>query len=183
MSVFLKLKKKILNKKLRPDSFDDFKFLSFNEINHKDFYLLIRKKRLRTSFKKKINITYKKHLDYVRNYENKPIINYILISNKTKKIVGLFNLKKTDIGYEIGKSILDEKYLGKKIAKKGTIQLIKFFFKIIKKKSIYATTSKQNIKNINLNSKLGFIIKEIKKKYYIMKLSNVRFHNFCLKKK
>ena len=53
MSLFIKLKKKILNKKLRPDSFDDFKFLSFNEINHKDFYSLIRKKRLGTSFKKK----------------------------------------------------------------------------------------------------------------------------------
>ena len=49
MSTFLKLKEKILNKKLRPDSFDDFKFVSFDEINHKDFYLLISKKRLRAS--------------------------------------------------------------------------------------------------------------------------------------
>ncbi len=183
MSTFLKLKEKILNKKLRPDSFDDFKFVSFDEINHKDFYELIRKKRLQTSFKKKINITYRKHLNYVRNYKNKPIINYVLINVKTKKLVGLFSLKKTDIGYEIGKSILDEKFLGKKIAKRGTIQLINFFFKIIKKKNIYAMTSKQNIKNINLNTKLGFIITNIKKKYYIMKLSNVRFYNFCLKKK
>lgn len=183
MSTFLKLKEKILNKKLRPDSFDDFKFVSFDEINHKDFYLLISKKRLRASFKKKINITYKKHLDYVRNYKKKPIINYILVNVKTKKIVGLFSIKKTDIGYEIGKSILNEEFLGKKIAKKGTIQLIKFFFRIIKKKNIYAMTSKQNIKNINLNTKLGFIITNIKNKYYIMKLSDVRFYNFCLKKK
>ena len=183
ISTFLKIKNKILNKKLRPASFDNFKFVNFDQIDHKVFYRLISNKRLRTSFKKKINITYTKHLNYVKNYKHKPIINYILISIKTKKIIGLFSIKKTKIGYEIGKSILNEKFLGKKIAKKGTIQLIKFFFKTIKKKNIYAITSKQNIKNINLNTKLGFIMTNINKKYYIMKLSDVRFYNFCLKKK
>lgn len=183
MNTFLKIKEKILNKNLIPNSFESFKFVGFDKVNHKNFYLLISKKRLRGSFKKNINLTYAKHLNYVKNYNNKPIINYILVSIKTKKIIGLFSIKKTDIGHEIGKSILNEKYLGKKIAKKATIQLIDFFFKKIKKKNIYSVTSMQNTKNINLNKKLGFIIVKKKKKYYIMKLSNVRFYNFYLKKK
>ena len=146
MNAFLKLKKKILNQKLKPKSFKNFKFVEFNQINHISFYKLISKKRIKQSFKNKKNITYKKHLDYVKNYKNKPIINFILLCLKTGKIVGLFNIKRSTLGYEIGKSILNERYLGKGLAKKGTIRLIDFFFKIIKKKYIYAITSVHNKK-------------------------------------
>ena len=183
MNAFLKLKKKILNQKLKPKSFKNFKFVEFNQINQISFYKLISKKRIKQSFKNKKNITYKKHLDYVKNYKNKPIINFILLCLKTGKIVGLFNIKRSTLGYEIGKSILNERYLGKGLAKKGTIRLIDFFFKIIKKKYIYAITSVHNKKNIDINTKLGFLISGIKKKHYIMKLSDVRFYNYCFKKK
>ncbi|RPG99780.1 MAG: N-acetyltransferase [Candidatus Pelagibacter sp. TMED118] len=183
MSAFLKLKEKILYKKITPKPFKNFRFINFSQINHKSFYKLISSARIRKNLKTNYNITYEKHLSYVKNYKNKKIIDFILICKNTKKIIGLFSIKKTIIGYEIGKSILNKKFLGKGIAKKGTIRLIDFFFNYFKKKTIYAVTSTQNYKNINLNNKLGFKISDIRKKYYIMKLSYVRFYNFCFKKK
>ena len=71
----------------------------------------------------------------MKNYKNINIINYVLIASKTKEIIGSFNIKKTNIGFQIGKSILNEKFLGKGLEKKITILLINFFFKILKKKN------------------------------------------------
>ena len=76
-----------------------------------------------------------------------------------------------------------ENFLKKKIAKQATANLIDFFFKSFNKKKIYAKTKTDNYINLNLNSKLGFIIKDHDRKFYIMELTNVRFYNFYLKKR
>jgi RimJ/RimL family protein N-acetyltransferase len=117
------------------------------------------------------------------NYNSKPILNLVLVTKRSKKIVGNFSIKKSVIGYEIGKMILNNKYLGKGIARQGSIKLLDYYFKYIKEKKILSKTKINNRANINLNTKLGFIISKKNNDYYIMELSYVRFHNFCYKKK
>jgi RimJ/RimL family protein N-acetyltransferase len=183
MKAFIRLKDNIIKKNLKPNSFKNFKFDSFENINHKYFFNLIKKDRVRKSFKNIKKITYEKHLIYLKNYKNKPILNFILICTKSKELVGLFNIKKTKAGYELGKVILKDKFLNKGIAKKATIETLNFFFKFFKAKTIFAETSIKNNVNIVLNSKIGFVITDLNKKFYKMKLTYVRFYNFCYKKK
>ena len=135
MKTLIKLKNKIQQKNLKPKSFRNFKFISFNQVDQKSFFNLINKDRVKKSFRKRKNITYQDHLKYVNNYKNKPIIN------------------------------------------------LDFFFKISKKKTIFAKTSARNNVNIALNLKLGFIITNLKNNFYTMKLTYVRFYNLCYKKK
>lgn len=183
MKTLIKLKNKIQQKNLKPKPFRNFKFISFNQVDQKSFFNLINKDRVKKSFRKRKNITYQDHLKYVNNYKNKPIINFVLVDINTQEIAGLFNVKETKIGHELGKVILKNKYLGKGIAKKATIQTLDFFFKISKKKIIFAKTSARNNVNIALNLKLGFIITNLKNNFYTMKLTYVRFYNLCYKKK
>ena len=183
MENFTKIKKKIFTRNLRHNSFGIYEFIFLKDVDQKKYFHFLNKSRIKKSLKTKKKITYKSHLKYVKNYKNINIINYVLIASKTKEIIGSFNIKKTNIGFQIGKSILNEKFLGKGLAKKSTILLIDFFFKILKKKTIYAITSIKNNRNINLNIKLGFTIKKIINNHYIMKLTDVRFYNFCFKKK
>ena len=112
----------------------------------------------------------------------KSIINFDLIEKKSKNIDKIFNLKKTKIGVEIGKYILNKNYLGKGIAKKATINLIDFVFKRTNEKKIFAITNVENNINLLLNTKLGFKINAVKKNFYIMELTNVRFTIFISKK-
>ena len=183
MASFFKLKKKILINNYLPLPLGKFRFIHFNQINQSNFLKLVNVKRVRGYFSKSKKITRKEHDNYISNYMKKSIINFVLIEKKSKNIVGIFNLKKTKIGVEIGKYILNKNYLGKGIAKKATINLIDFVFKRTNEKKIFAITNVENNINLLLNTKLGFKINAVKKNFYIMELTNVRFYNFYLKKK
>jgi len=183
MTSFFKLKKKFLEGNYLPRPFKKFRFIHFYEIDQNNFLKLLNSRRVRKHFFLRKKISKKDHSRYVDNYLQKPIINFVLIEKKTRAIVGIFNLKNTKLGIEIGKYILNENFLKKKIAKQATANLIDFFFKSFNKKKIYAKTKTDNYINLNLNSKLGFIIKDHDRKFYIMELTNVRFYNFYLKKR
>ena len=180
---FIKLKKKLIEKNNLPKSFLKFEFSHFNFIDHKKFISLRNKKNVSKFFFNPNKISLKNHYKYLANYNSKPILNLVLITKRSKKIVGNFSIKKTVIGYEIGKMILNNKYLCKGIARQGSIKLLEYYFKYIKERKILSKTKINNRANINLNTKLGFIISKKNNDYYIMELSYVRFHNFCYKKK
>lgn len=183
MISFYKLKKKLLYEKILPKPFNNFKFVNIDQINQNEFLKLINYKRVRSFFNNTKKITKKEHKKYLENYSIEPIINFYLIEKKTKKLVGVFNLKKTNIGFEIGKFILNKNYLGKGIAKKASEHVIDFFFKNLGQKAIYAKTKSNNLVNLILNIKLGFIIKNYNKKFITMELTHVRFYNLHFKAK
>lgn len=81
---FLYLKKKILKNNLKPKSFSGFLFEDFRAIDQKEIFGYLRDKRVRKGFKNKKKISFRKHLNYFKNYLQKPIINFVLLSKKKR---------------------------------------------------------------------------------------------------
>ena len=61
-------------------------------------------------------ITEEMHLDFLQKYESLPRIDFILQHHDSGKYVGAVNISLTDYGFEIGKYIGNENFLGKGIA-------------------------------------------------------------------
>ena len=117
-------------------------------------------------------ITEEMHLDFLQKYESLPRIDFILQHHDSGKYVGAVNISLTDYGFEIGKYIGNEKFLGKGIAFPMTQNFLTYIDENVSEISeIRAVTKITNYKNINLNFKLGFqIIESVENDYWLMEL-------------
>ena len=125
-------------------------------------------------FERKV-LTEEMQRKFLENYENKGRLDFILVSLKEKKPVGLFSLTNLFAQVQLGKLIGEKEYKGKGLAKLATSYLIKFAFEHLKISEIYAKTQKENVVNIKLNEKLGFVIigeeNLNSSEYFVMKIS------------
>lgn len=117
-------------------------------------------------------ITEEMHLDFLRKYESLPRIDFILQHHDSGKYVGAVNISLTDYGFEIGKYIGNENFLGKGIAFPMTKNFLTYIDENVNEiRKIRAVTKITNYKNINLNFKLGFqIIESVEHDYWLMEL-------------
>lgn len=174
---FLERKKKLILLNNVPSSFikKDNKYL-FRWINHcKENEVL----KIRNSFnvvknlKESKQITAKDHSIFIKNYLSLKRIDFMIEDSKKEILLGGVNLNKTDFGYELGKYIGDENYLGKGIAKKAVSNFLVYIDNSFKEVSkIYAKTRKDNLVNIHINETLGFkISKTLNDDFILMKRS------------
>lgn len=174
---FLERKKKLILLDNVPSSFikKDNKYL-FRWINHcKENEVL----KIRNSFNVVKNleeskkITSKDHSIFIKNYLSLKRIDFMIEDSKKEILLGGVNLNKTDFGYELGKYIGDENYLGKGIAKKAVSNFLVYIDNSFKEVSkIYAKTRKDNLVNIHINETLGFeISKTLNDDFILMKRS------------
>jgi RimJ/RimL family protein N-acetyltransferase len=117
-------------------------------------------------------ISQQQHEEFIERYNSLERIDFLCLHENTGEYIGGVNLSMTQYGYEIGKYIGNANYLGKGIAflmSKTFIDFLKINCgKINIIKSVTKTT---NLKNIQLNEKLGFKIKHlIGTEYYLMEL-------------
>jgi len=116
---------------------------------------------------------------FLNNYNNLDRLDLVLINIDTNSPIGIFSIKNLSHRPEIGKIIGEKEFLGKGIAKKATMELIKFVFEQLDIITIYAITQKSNLVNISLNRKIGFEIVEEQliegNSYYLMRLEKEDF--------
>ena len=97
---------------------------------------------------------------------------FVLLDNDNGEYVGGINITQTQYGFEIGKYIGNENYLGQGVSYLMSENFISFVKENIKEiKKIIAVTKQDNFININLNFKLGFkIIQPVEKNYWLMEM-------------
>jgi RimJ/RimL family protein N-acetyltransferase len=117
-------------------------------------------------------ITIEAHLNFLREYNTLQRIDLVLIDKERGQYVGGMNISLTNHGFEIGKYIGNEGYLGKGIAYQMSLSFICFVKENLSEiDKICALTRIDNFKNINLNFKLGFrIIQRVEENYWLMEI-------------
>ena len=89
-------------------------------------------------------------------------VDYIICDQNTKKPIGTLNFTNIDGQVaEAGKMLGDKAYWGGGYAKEAFSLWIDFGFKFLKLEKIYIHTREDNVGNIILNQKLGFLKSEI----------------------
>lgn len=117
-------------------------------------------------------ITMKAHLNFLERYNSFQRIDFVLVDKDRGQYVGAMYISLTSHGFEIGKYIGDLNYLGKGIAYQMSLSFIRFVkLNLSEITKIRAVTRIDNLKNINLNFKLGFrIIRRLEEDYWLMEL-------------
>ena len=117
-------------------------------------------------------ITMEDHLMFLEGYNAFQRIDFVLVDRDKDQYVGAMNMSLTTHGFEIGKYIGDSEYLGRGIAYQMSLSFIRFVQQNLREiTNIRAVTRIDNLKNINLNFKLGFkIIRRVEKDYWLMEM-------------
>ncbi len=110
------------------------------------------------------------HNNFLKNYLEMERVDFVCVHRASGNYVGGFNMSKTSYGYEIGKYIGDQKYLGQGLAVamcNSFLEYVNVNLKFIDR--VVAVTKITNHININLNFKIGFKIKKlIENEYWLM---------------
>ena len=119
-------------------------------------------------------LTLEKQNNFLKNYETKDRLDFVLLKIDQEIPVGVFSLINISSRPELGKLIGEKSFRGKGIARSATIYLLKFAFNYLMLNEVWATTQIKNTRNIELNESIGFKTigeKRInKKRYYVMKI-------------
>lgn len=104
------------------------------------------------------HLTVDSHLEWFRNIHNDRIEFVVCLSDNNIPIgtVSLKDVNQDHLRAEGGKMIGDQSQWGKGLAKEAFVLLVKFTFEILKLNRIYVYTDSRNIRNIELNIRLGF---------------------------
>ena len=103
------------------------------------------------------SISKSSHLEWFNNRKKR--FDFIIEEKTNKTSIGTVNIKlKSNSEAELGKLIGETDFLGKGYAKESFKLLINFAFDKLLLSRLFVITKKNNKKNINLNSKLGFKI-------------------------
>lgn len=106
-------------------------------------------------------ITLKSHNDWFRTKDRDIRIDYIIEDRSTGNPIGTLNFKNLESGKaEAGKMLGNREYWGKGFAKEAFGAWVDFGFNVLQLKEIYIYTQSENVGNIALNSKLGFVKSE-----------------------
>jgi hypothetical protein len=101
---FKKIKLKNINNNILPKSFGKFRFIWLINFNDKEYLRNRNQKYISKKFFNK-NISRKEHYNFLKSYKQKLRIDFVIIKNSSKKMIGAINLKKTSSYFEIGKFI------------------------------------------------------------------------------
>ncbi|MDG5801025.1 GNAT family N-acetyltransferase [Marinilabiliaceae bacterium ANBcel2] len=130
-------------------------------------------------------LTLEGHLEWFKNVDISKRIDYVICDIKNGTPIGTVNFKNiNESRAEEGKMLGDKSYWGGGFAKESFLLWLNFGFQKLELKEIYIRTFINNIPNIKLNEKIGFIKKEegvievdsVAKRYIVMKLKNEDFY-------
>ena len=167
----LTLSKKVPND-LISHSGDTYKWLWLPSCNVKRLLEVRNSGHVLSNMRNTLPITEEAHLAFLQKYNSLQRLDFILQHHESREYVGGINISLTDHGFQIGKYIGNEKFLGKGLAFPMSNLFIDFIKENVKEiEKISAITKIKNYKNINLNFKLGFkITKLVEEDYWLMDL-------------
>lgn len=172
-----KIKSRLIIDNKAPDDFisdsgDTYKWLWLPSSNIKHLLKMRNSEHVLSNMRNTQPITKEEHMEFLKKYDLLQRIDFILQHQDSGEYVGAMYISLSNHGFEIGKYIGNEKFLGKGLAFLMSNCFIDFIKENVKEiEKIIAVTKLNNYKNINLNFKLGFkIIKLVEEDYWLMDL-------------
>lgn len=172
---FIRTKISLTNSNILPhsfqnDSFGQFYFQLLENFDANAVINLRNNSHVRENSVETSLLTKEDHQQFLANYKDVARLDFICIHYDSSKAIGGINLKLSEYGLEIGKYIGEEAFLGVGIGYQMTSSLIRYAnnnFSLFR--PLCSITRLENIKNINLNLKLGFHIQEkINNEFWLM---------------
>ena len=158
---FLELKSNLVHQNKVPSPFCinkiEFGFKWINSCETLDVLKVRNSKNVIKNLNESKKIQKEIHFDFIKNYLFLERMDFMIHDLAEECLIGGVNLNKTLHGYELGKYIGNEHYIGKGIAKVAVSSFLKYvddFFQEIT--TIHAKTKKNNFSNIHINESLGF---------------------------
>jgi RimJ/RimL family protein N-acetyltransferase len=151
---------------------DTFKWLWLPSCDDKRLLDMRNSEHVLGNMRNNLPITEEAHLTFLQKYDSLQRLDFVLQHHESGEYVGGINISLTYHGFEIGKYIGNEKFLGQRLAFPMSNLFIDFIKENVKEiEKIRAVTKLKNYKNINLNFKLGFkIIKLVEEDCWLMEL-------------
>jgi UDP-2,4-diacetamido-2,4,6-trideoxy-beta-L-altropyranose hydrolase len=153
-----------------PDGFDTFTFAWIDRCSADEVLALRNMPHVTAQMRSQDPITGSDHARFLETYDNADRYDFILIDHSRGRYVGAFYLTNLGSSPEIGKYIGDPAYLGKGIARKATQRLVDFCRDRAGLRQLTATTRRDNLRNIALNTGLGFKPAGTTDGYVVMRL-------------
>lgn len=173
----LRRKLKLLQDNRVPDSFvtssgETFEWIWLPSSDPNQILSIRNSPHLLLNMRNVLPITMESHLNFLESYNSLQRIDFVLINKERDQYVGGMNIVLTFHGFEMGKYIGNSDYLGRGVAYQMSLNFLRFLKENVSEiKTICAVTKTDNIKNLNLNFKLGFkIMRRVDDDYWLMEL-------------
>ena len=173
----IKTKINLIKKKKVPENFTSnqgktFQWIWLPSSDVMELLNIRNKEHVLSNMRNSSPLTKEMHMNFLHKYNSLQRIDFVLLDNDNGEYVGGINITQTQYGFEIGKYIGNENYLGQVVSYLMSENFISFVKEKIKEiKKIIAVTKQDNFININLNFKLGFkIIQPVEKNYWLMEM-------------
>jgi RimJ/RimL family protein N-acetyltransferase len=139
-----------------PDGFDGFSFAWIDRCRAGDVLALRNMPHVTAQMRSQDPIAAPDHRRFLDAYPQLDRYDFILVDDSRGRYVGAFYVTNLGSSPEIGKYIGDPDYLGKAIAYRATQRLIDFCRSRAGVGHLAAVTRPDNVRNIALNTRLGF---------------------------
>jgi UDP-2,4-diacetamido-2,4,6-trideoxy-beta-L-altropyranose hydrolase len=153
-----------------PEGFDTFTFAWIDRCRADEVLALRNMPHVIAQMRSQDPITREDHARFIDTYDRADRYDFILIDQGRGRYVGAFYLTNLGSSPEIGKYIGDPAYLGKGIARQATERLVDFCRDRAGVRQLTATTRQDNLRNIALNTGLGFKPAATENGYLVMRL-------------
>ena len=153
-----------------PEGFDAFTFAWIDRCRADDVLALRNMPHVTAQMRSHDTITEGDHRKFLDEYDQLDRYDFILIDNSRGRYVGGFYVTNVGSSPEIGKYIGNSDYLGKGIAHRATQSLIEFCRSRAGLRHLASMTRHDNLRNIALNTRLGFSRVGTQDDYVVMTL-------------
>jgi UDP-2,4-diacetamido-2,4,6-trideoxy-beta-L-altropyranose hydrolase len=140
----------------RPAGFGQFVFAWIDRCDADRVLALRNQAHVTSQMRTRTAITPTDHSRFLENYNRMDRYDFVLVDSETDRYVGTFYITGVASSPELGKYIGDGAYLGKGIARQATARLLEFCRAVTGLDQLTAVTRADNVRNIALNTALGF---------------------------
>ncbi len=154
-----------------PEGFDEFTFAWVDRCDPERVLALRNMPHVTSQMRSREPITPAQHQAFIQRYGQLDRYDFVLIDNARDRYAGVFYVTGVGSTPEIGKYVGDPQYLGMGIARRATECLLDFCRAKTDIRRLTSTTRRDNLRNIALNSGLGFVTVGAHDDYVVMALN------------
>ena len=164
MTDFLKQKKILMTKATVPENIfsrdkNEYDFVWIHDVPIQNVLNLRNAKHVLENTYDSTPISIDQHAMFIKNYDELERADFVCRDKQALEYIGAFSIVKTFRGLEVGNYIGNTNYLGKGLAFPIMNSFIRYIDAHFEKTTpLISITKITNLKNINLNFKLGFKI-------------------------
>lgn len=153
-----------------PEGFGEFTFAWIDRCDPERVLALRNMPHVTSQMRTRDQISVAQHKAFLQGYPDLDRYDFVLIDNSRGGYAGVFYLTGVGATPEIGKYLGDQQYLGRGIARKATERLLAFCRAKTHIHRLTSTTRRDNLRNIALNTGLGFTTVDAHDEYVVMAL-------------